>query len=187
MAGIYKTPAAWGPSVEAMTTAPTPATGQYTDNGRPKGYSSLTPFVALRDPKAALDFYTDVFDARVVNVTEAGGVIIHAELDLGCGRLQLGAGQEAYRLVALDPTGEDSQFSLGIYVPEVDHVIETAIARGAVLREPIVSFVSGDRYGSIRDPFGIRWTVMTRVEDLSDEESARRIEAWAEGMGAGDD
>lgn len=112
------------------------------------------------------------------------GLIIHAELDFDCGRLQLGAAQEAYHLLALDPGAEDSQFSLGIYVPDVDRVVEAAVARGALLREPVVGFVSGDRCGSIRDPFGIRWSVMTRVEDLSNEESARRIEAWAEEMSA---
>ena len=164
------------------TTQSTPAHGQYTDNGRPKGFSSLTPFVTLRDPKAALDFYTQVFGARLVNSTEMEGVIIHAELDFGCGRLQLGAAQEAYHLLALDPEAEDTQFSLGIYVPDVDSVVETAVARGAVLREAVVGFVSGDRCGSIRDPFGIRWSVMTRVEDLSDEESARRVDEWAAEM-----
>lgn len=163
-----------------MTTTPAiPAHGEYTDNGRPKGFSSLTPFVALEDPKAALGFYTDVFGARVVNSTEMEGIVIHAELDFGCGRLQLGAAQEAYHLRALDPKSEDAQFSLGIYVADVDSVVETAVARGAVLREAVTGFVSGDRFGSIRDPFGIRWSVMTRVEDLSDEESARRVDAWA--------
>lgn len=183
MAGIYKTPVTPITSVKIMTTTScTPAHGEYTDNGRPKGFSSLTPFVALKDPKAALAFYTDVFGARVVNSTEMDGTIIHAELDFGCGRLQLGAAQEAYHLLALDPEVEDVQFSLSIYVPNVDSVVETAIARGAVLREPVEGFVSGDRYGSIRDPFGIRWSVMTRVEDLSDEESARRVDAWATEM-----
>lgn len=185
MAGIYKTPGHAGSSVDVMTT-PTAANGQYTDNGRPTGFSSLTPFVALEDPKAALDFYTDVFSARVINATEMEGVVIHAELDFGCGRLQLGAAQEAYHLVAVDPGAEDTQFSVGVYVPDVDRVVEAAVARGAVLREAVVGFVSGDRFGSIRDPFGIRWSVMTRVEDLSDEESARRIEAWVQEMSAQD-
>jgi PhnB protein len=40
--------------------------------------------------------------------------------------------------------------------------------------------VSGDRFASIVDPFGVRWTVMTRVEDLSSEESAARVARWAE-------
>ncbi|GAA4783684.1 Glyoxalase-like domain protein [Corynebacterium canis] len=90
----------------------------------------------------------------------------------------LGEGLEEYNLIPSDPNEETTQFSLGIYVPDVDRVVEAAIARGAFLREPIANFVSGDRFGSIRDPFGIRWSVITRVEDLSDDESARRVTAW---------
>jgi len=36
---------------------------------------------------------------------------------------------------------------------------------------------------SIRDPFGVRWAVMTRVEDLSADESARRVAEWAAAQG----
>ena len=41
------------------------------------------------------------------------------------------------------------------------------------------TFVTGDRFGSILDPFGQRWTVMTRVEDVSPEERDRRMAEWA--------
>lgn len=109
-----------------------------------------------------MEFYTEVFGARLVNSTETQGMIIHAELDFGNGRLQLSAALEAYHLTAVNPDADKSEFSLGIYVADVDHVVETAIAHGASLREPVTFFVSGDRYGSIRDPFGIRWSVMTR-------------------------
>ena len=51
------------------------------------------------------------------------------------------------------------------------------------MREPLTTFVSGDRFASIRDPFGIRWSVMTRVEDLSEDESARRVAQWAAAQG----
>ncbi len=44
--------------------------------------------------------------------------------------------------------------------------------------------MSGDRFASIRDPFGVRWAVMTRVEDLSEEESAARVAAWAKEQAA---
>ena len=163
----------------AMSTEPKiPANGKHTDNGRPRGFSTLTPFLAVRDARAALSFYTEVFGARLVSSSELEGMIVHAELDFGCGRLQLGERLEGYNLTPSDPDEETTQFSLGIYVPDVDRVIEAAIARGAFLREPIANFVSDDRFGSIRDPFGIRWSVMTRVEDLSDDESARRVAAW---------
>jgi len=51
-----------------------------------------------------------------------------------------------------------------------------------VVREAPSDFVSGDRFASIRDPFGVRWSVMTRVEDLSEEESAARVREWAQNL-----
>jgi hypothetical protein len=47
------------------------------------------------------------------------------------------------------------------------------------VREEISTFVTGDRFGSVVDPFGRRWTVTTRVEDVSKEEADRRLAAWA--------
>jgi PhnB protein len=45
--------------------------------------------------------------------------------------------------------------------------------------------VSGDRYASVRDPFGVRWSIMTRVEDLSEEESTARVAEWAASVSTG--
>jgi PhnB protein len=73
----------------------------------------------------------------------------------------------------------DVTFSLALYVPNVDDVTANAEARGATVREEPATFVSGDRFASILDPFGLRWSIMTRVEDLSPEESARRVADWA--------
>lgn len=154
------------------------ANGAQTTNGLPHGSTSLTPFLAIPNTKAAIEFYRDVFDARVVDVTEIGGVIAHAVLDFGTGRLQLGEPMSDYHLVA-PPAGEDDCYSIGLYRPDVDAVVARAEAAGATVREPPTDFVSGDRYASIRDPFGVRWSVMTRVEDLSEEASIARVAEWA--------
>ena len=45
-------------------------------------------------------------------------------------------------------------------------------------REEVSTFVTGDRFGSVVDPFGQRWTG-ERVEDVSKEEADRRLAAWA--------
>jgi PhnB protein len=58
-------------------------------------------------------------------------------------------------------------------------VVARAETAGAVIREAPSTLASGDRFASIRDPFGVRWSVMTRAEDLSEEESARRVAEWA--------
>lgn len=161
-----------------MNDTTTGATGQHTTEGRPNNATSLTPFLAIPDAKSAIEFYRDVFGARVLDVTEFGGVIVHADLDFGLGLLQLGEPNPEYRLVP-PPAGDDDCYSMGLYVPDVDAVVERAATAGATVREAPSTFVSGDRFASIRDPFGVRWSIMTRVEDLSPEESARRVAEWA--------
>ncbi|GAA0293218.1 VOC family protein [Kineococcus aurantiacus] len=153
-------------------------TGEHTTDGVPRGATSLTPFVAVPRAREAVEFYRDVFGARVVDVTEVGGVVVHADLDFGHGHLQLGEPNPAYHLVA-GPGGDDDCFSLGLYCADVDAVVARAEAAGATVREPVADFVSGDRFASVRDPFGVRWSIVTRVVDLSEAESAARVREWA--------
>jgi len=157
------------------------ASGAHTTNGRPHGSTALTPHLVVTPADKALAFYRDVLGAQVLDVTSFPGssAVAHAELDFGIGKLTLSDPLKAYGLVAPpDPAGGAS-FSLALYVPNVDEVVARAVAGGATLREPPTTFVSGDRYASLLDPFGIRWSIMTRVEDLSAEESRRRVEAWS--------
>ncbi len=161
-----------------MTDDVISATGTWTTNGMPHGSTSLTPHLSVTPADAALDFYEAVFGAEVLDVTRFGDVVAHAELDFGAGHLTLGEPMESFGLVAPDPA-RGADFSLAVYVPDVDAVTERAVAAGATVREPATTFVSGDRYASILDPYGVRWTVMTRVEDLSPEESRRRVAEWS--------
>ncbi|MEV0273716.1 VOC family protein [Hamadaea sp. NPDC050747] len=152
--------------------------GKHTTNGIPNGHTSLTPFLTIPNAAAAIKFYEDVFGAKVVDVTKFGEAVAHADLDFGQGHLQLGEPSPAYHLIAA-PEGDDDCYSMGLYCADADALVARAEAAGATVREPLMTFVSGDRYASIRDPFGVRWTIMTRVEDLSPEESARRVAEWA--------
>lgn len=157
------------------------ANGPYTSAGKPKGYSALTPFIAVSDPAAALDFYESVFGARrrgvVAMAVDGATVVAHAELDFGDCVLQIGAANPAYKL--RPPSDDDVVgYSLALYVPDVDAVAAAAVARGATLREPPADFASGDRFASLRDPFGVRWSLLTRVEDISFDESHRRVLAF---------
>lgn len=147
----------------------------------PKSFTSLTPFLALPRAGEAARFYESVFGACVLGLTEIAGSVVHVELDFGTGRLQIGEPASAYDTVP--PPADGACYSLGLYCQDVDAVVEAAITAGAELREPVADFVSGDRYASIRDPFGVRWTIMTRVVDLSDAESAARVAAWAAEQG----
>ncbi|KAA9148612.1 VOC family protein [Microbacterium lushaniae] len=168
-----------------MTTTDTRGvTGAHTTDGRPNTATTLTPFLAVPRARDALEFYRDVFSARVTDVTEFDGVVVHAGLDFGMGLLQLGEPSPQYGTVP-PPGGDAACYSIGLYVADVDAVVARARAAGAIVREEPSTFVSGDRFASIRDPFGVRWSIMSRVEDLTEEESARRVAEWAASGGAG--
>lgn len=152
-----------------MTVAPIPA-----------GYTSLTPFLCVDGASAAIEFYTSVFGATVIEKMDGpGGTVAHAELDFGTGRLQLGDPADAYKIAAPDAGADVVTHSMALYCGDVDGVVNRAEKAGATIREAPQDFATGDRFASIRDPFGIRWTVMTRVEDISAEERDRRLSQWA--------
>ncbi len=111
------------------------------------------------------------------------GSVLHAELDLGLGRLQLSDPNDEYGLAAPTRDGDTVSGSTCIYVADVDAVFDRAVERGATVREKPSTFVTGDRFASVYDPFGHRWAVMTKVEEISPEESERRLAEWASSQG----
>lgn len=145
----------------------------------PTGYTSLTPFLVINGASAAIDFYTSVFGAEVVERMDGpDNLVAHAELDFGNGRLQLSDPSPTFGLSA--PEVSDSvTHSIVLYCADADAVVARADAAGATIREPLSTFVTGDRFASIVDPFGQRWAVMTRVEDVSPEERERRLAEWS--------
>ncbi|MBB2993534.1 PhnB protein [Mycolicibacterium iranicum] len=151
-----------------------------TVNPIPRGYTSLTPFLCVDGASDALAFYTGVFGATVVEKMDGpDGTVAHAELDFGCGRMQLGDPADGYGIAAPDAASDVVTFSLALYCADVDGVVARAEQAGATVREAPQDFATGDRFSSIRDPFGVRWTVMTRVEDLTADERDRRLAEWA--------
>lgn len=147
----------------------------------PDGYTSLTPFLCVDGAAGAIDFYRAVFGATLMETMDGpDGTVAHAELDFGTGRLQLGDPADAYKIAPPDPSADVATFSIAFYCDDVDGVVERARRSGATIREEPRDFATGDRFASLRDPFGVRWTVMTRIEDVSAEERDRRLGEWAE-------
>ena len=145
----------------------------------PEGYTSLTPFLCIDGASAAIDFYVSVSGARLVERMDGpDGTVAHAELDFGDGRLQLGDPADAYQIAAADPKAPATH-SVAFYCEDVDAVMAKAQQAGATIREAAQTFLTGDRFASILDPFGQRWTVFTRVEDVSPKERDRRVAEWA--------
>ncbi|MEV4157343.1 VOC family protein [Nocardia salmonicida] len=142
----------------------------------PEGYHSITCFLAVPDGNAAIDFYTAVFEAKVLSrADQPDGQPAHAELLIGDSTLQLGMPIPDSNVRAPQDWVHTSVVH---YCPDVDAVIARALEHGARSAEEPQTFVTGDRYGVVIDPFGHRWAVITRVEDVSKQEADRRVAAW---------
>ena len=69
--------------------------------------------------------------------------------------------------------------TIALEVPDVDAVVERAVAEGATLTFPVRDQFYGQRSGRIVDPFGHVWSVSTAIAQVSPEEMQRRAAAWA--------
>ncbi|MEU6248413.1 VOC family protein [Glycomyces sp. NPDC047010] len=152
-------------------------------NPIPEGYHSVTPFIVVKDGAKAIEFYERVFGARVLTRNDMpDGTVAHCEIQIGNSIVQLGDVNPAFGMAEPDP--ENITASLVLYVEDCDAVFAKAVEAGATVREEPSVFLTGDRFASIADPFGRRWSIMTRVEDVSREEGERRVNEWIASMGS---
>jgi hypothetical protein len=68
-----------------------------------------------------------------------------------------------------------SPVGLALYVENVDDVFNRAVSAGATSKEPVETKFWGDRAGSLTDPFGHKWMLLTHVEDVSPDEMKKRM------------
>jgi PhnB protein len=143
----------------------------------PDGYRTVTPYLIVSAGAKALEFYKQAFDAvERERMQDATGKVHHAEIDIGNSRVMLA--DENRNVGALSPeTIGGSPVSMHVYVEDVDAVVARALAAGAKLTRPVADQFYGDRVGGITDPFGHRWFIATRKENLTRDELIRRAAA----------
>ncbi len=150
----------------------------------PEGYHSVMPFITCKGADRAIDFYKKVFGATVlVKMDGPGGMIMHAELQIGDSRIFLGD-EFPGMSTAPNPQAPASAHGYGIFVytEDVDSMMQRAIDAGSRVDMPLQNMFWGDRYGKFTDPFGHNWGVATHVEDVAPEEMQRRTEAMSKQM-----
>ena len=171
MTRYYKTRNAGRQMIITMTSTTTTASS--TVAPIPAGYRTLTPYLAVPDGAAAIDFYVRAFGAEIVSRMDGpGDVVMHAELRIGDSMLQMSTEMPDFGLRAPEPGWVHS--SLVVYVPDTDAFVDRAVAAGATVQTPVSDTFSGDRHGTVMDPFGHRWAVCSKIEDVPTEEVARR-------------
>ena len=142
----------------------------------PEGYHTLTPSLTVRDAARAIEFYKHAFGAVDRGaMKDPNGKVIHAELKIGDSIIMLA--DEFPEFGSVSPqSGGSTSMALHIYVEDVDKAFDRAVKAGAHVEMPVMDQFWGDRFGSLKDPFGHKWSIATHTRDLSHEEMKRGME-----------
>jgi uncharacterized glyoxalase superfamily protein PhnB len=118
--------------------------------------AQLIPYLAVRDARAAMAWYTDAFGARVVGdpVVMDDDRIGHAELDVSGARLYLA--DEFPELGLAGPDDGKVSVSMHLSVSDVDGCMASARSAGATVERAPADTPHG-RTGVVVDPYGHRW------------------------------
>jgi PhnB protein len=155
----------------------------------PRGYHTASPYLIAANAAGALEFYRTAFGATVKRrLAMPDGKIMHAEMKIGDSIVMLADEFPSHEAFGPEHFG-GSPVSVVLYVENADTLYSQALRAGATSIRPMADQPFGDRSGSIRDPFGHRWTLTTHIEDISDEEIEQRFAAMmggAKNRGAAD-
>lgn len=148
------------------------------NSSTPKGFNTLTPYINVKGALEAIEFYKRAFGATEVGrISMPDGSIAHAELQIGDSRIMLAEENAQWGNVSPLTLG-GSPVALCIYVENVDAVFAKALEEGATITGDmeVKDQFYGDRSGSLTDPFGHKWSIMTHLEDVSFEEMQKRMD-----------
>jgi PhnB protein len=141
-----------------------------TADGRdPTGIRAVTPYLAVRNARAAIAFYIAAFGARqMLLIEEQDGRIGHATLGIGPAEIYLADEHPEFENVVGPEILGGTSVTLDLEVDDVDAAVERAVAAGATLIRPPDHPESGVQAGKVRDPFGHIWLI-TRIIGASED------------------
>ncbi|HEY1611924.1 MAG TPA: VOC family protein [Paraburkholderia sp.] len=134
---------------------------------RPAGVPWLTPYLTVRDARAAIAFFEAAFGFSMRDCVHDDGAVMHVEMSYHGQLIVMFAPERAFGSIARTPrsSGAIAPQSFYLYVDDVDEVYARAITAGAKsLSEPQDQFW-GDRFAQVEDIDGYRWALARHLED----------------------
>jgi PhnB protein len=138
---------------------------------------TVTPHIVVRDASRAAEWYEQALGAELGNrIPVPGGRYLQIELIFGDSHVMIA--DEFPEMGAISPITLGGTYgALTIATDDVDTLWERAVGAGAEVFHPLQDAFWGERHGQIVDPFGHRWGLAQKIEDVAPEEVARRAAA----------
>ena len=147
----------------------------------PRGYRTATTCLTVYDVDATLAFYQAAFGAETLTRFTLADEMpaSHATIKIGNSILALNLEAPEQGVFAPMSLGA-SAGQIHLYVDDVDASWDRAIEAGAMVHTPIYKALWGDRTGILRDGNGHLWSIASKIENVSQDEVARRAQAEIE-------
>lgn len=146
----------------------------------PDGYTTITPYITVKDGNEAMAFYTKAFGAVELFRMPGpdGKSIMHAEMQIGNAIFMLNEEWPMEGGPKAPSSVNATTATVHLYVPDVDASFKRAVDAGANPVMPPMDAFWGDRFGKVADPFGHHWSIATHIQDLTPAEIAKGAEEW---------
>ena len=142
----------------ASATAATTTAAQVPQEIRP----GAVPYLTVEGASRASEFYQRAFGAEEVyrHPVDEQGRTMHVHLYVNGGSLMLSDAYPEHGHPYVPAQG----FNLHLQVDDVEPCWRRAVAAGCEVVTPLEDMFWGDRYGQLRDPFGVLWALAAPAE-----------------------
>jgi len=125
----------------------------------PPVLGGVAPYLSVSSAGKAAEFYVKAFGATeaIRMPPDEKGRYLHIHLVINGGSLMLADVFPEHG----HPLEKPAAFTLHLQVDDADAWFERATKAGAEAVLPVQLMFWGDRYGQVRDPFGVLWSVGT--------------------------
>jgi PhnB protein len=123
----------------------------------------FAPQLIVQDGAAAIEFYKKAFDVKELRRWNNDDGSVHvAELSFNGAMFHIK--QESVGQSRLSPaTANGYTTIIGIFVDDVDTIVDKAVKQGATLLNAAQDYDYGYRQADIKDPFGHEWLIEKRI------------------------
>ncbi len=125
--------------------------------------TTFAPQLYIQSGVTDIDFYSKAFGATELRrLSNDDGSLHVAELSIGGAIFHLH--EETLYSGKFSPTRYNGTTTIiGLFVQNVDAVMHTAIAAGAIETSPALDYDYGYRQGELKDPFGHYWLIEMKI------------------------